>query len=56
MFFPNFIEGGVSENDNDQMKDSLQQIQKIRDTIVCYMSSLLFHGKMMLVFLMFCSI
>lgn len=25
---------GVSENDNDQMKDSLQQIQKIRDTIL----------------------
>ena len=41
----NFIEGGVAENSNDQIRDSVLEIQKIRDSIVCYMSSLLFHEK-----------
>jgi hypothetical protein len=39
---PNFIEGGVTENNDDQVYDLLRSILKIRDEIVCYMSSLLF--------------
>jgi hypothetical protein len=39
---PNFIEGGVTENNSDQMYDLLRSIQKIRDETVCYMSPLLF--------------
>jgi hypothetical protein len=42
---PNFIEGGVTENNNDQIYDSVRSIQKIRDELVCYMSLLLFQTK-----------
>jgi hypothetical protein len=41
----NLIVGGITENNNDQMYESLRSLQKIRDEIVCYMSSLLFQSK-----------
>ena len=41
----NFIKGGVADNSNDHIRDSILEIKKIRDSIVCYMSSLLFQEK-----------